>query len=203
MIEAVRRGSSTVVVLVGGIREEFLAQVGRPSNVSVVRGPGEQEDGLEAAAQVLREASGRASPFVLVPADPLVAVASEWRAMWDLSKGSNGVSGFEERAGEALAAWRAGRFELPDYYLVLTRAEAGGGGPEMHLGPLRAARPRRVVAVETADVPEETARVLHVLGSLPQGPWWPPLEELIDTVRRFFAGALAEGEGALAAPALG
>src|SRR5213076_269605 len=41
------------------------------------------------------------------------------------------------------AAWRAGRFELPDYYLVLAREDTEG--PDFHLGPLRSARPHRVV----------------------------------------------------------
>src|SRR5580693_5429597 len=64
----------------------------------------------------------------------------------------------------APAAWRAGRFELPDYYLVTARGTAGtsaAGVPgatadpppadpssqleqDFYLGPLRAARPHRV-----------------------------------------------------------
>jgi hypothetical protein len=64
-----------------------------------------------------------------------------------------------------VAAGRAGRFELPDYYVVLTpgagpgdaadaaagarpdRETSAGDGTGMYLGPLRAARPRRVEAV--------------------------------------------------------
>jgi hypothetical protein len=217
-----RRESSTVVAMVGEVREALLAEVSRSPNVSVVPSA-KDDDGVEAAAAALREASGRASPFVLVPADPLAAVASGWRAMWDLSHGPQAAAEFELRAGEALAAWRAGRFELPDYYLVLApvapavgAAAAGGAGgagagasgagtgaPDLHLGPLRAARPRRVAVVGPADVREQAARVRATLRSLPYGPWWPPLDELIDTTRRFFAGGLAEGEGSLATPALG
>ncbi len=222
-----RRESSTVVAMVGEVREALLAEVGRSPNVSVVPSP-KDDDGVEAAAAALRDASGRASPFVLVPADPLAAVASGWRAMWDLSHGPQAAAEFEVRAGAALAAWRAGRFELPDYYLVLApvapaaaaaavgAAAAGGAGgagagasgagtvaPDLHLGPLRAARPRRVAVVGPADVREQAARVRGTLRSLPYGPWWPPLDELIDTTRRFFAGGLAEGEGSLATPALG
>jgi hypothetical protein len=44
--------------------------------------------------------------------------------------------------------------------------------------------------------------VRQALRSLPHGPWWPPLDELIDTARRFFAGGLAEGAGSLAPPTL-
>jgi hypothetical protein len=198
-----RRESSTVVALVGDVRDVLLAEVSRSPNVAVVKPADEQENGLETAARALRSASGRASPFVLVPADPLAAVAQEWAAMWDLSQEPRGGTGFEVRAGEAIAAWRAGRFELPDYYLVLTRAEGEGGvdhGVGLHLGPLRAARPRRVAVTPTADGPEQAARVLDALRSLPHGPWWPPVDELIDTARRFFAGGLAEGEGVLAGP---
>jgi hypothetical protein len=31
---------------------------------------------------------------------------------------------------------------------------------------------------------------------LPHGPWWPPLDELIDGARRFYAGGLAEAQAA-------
>ena len=230
-----RRESSTVVAMVGEVRKALLAEVGRSPNVSVVASPGQDENGLEAAAAALRDASGRASPFVLVPADPLAAVASGWRAMWDLTQGPRGAAGFEQAAAEALAAWRARQFELPDYYLVLApaepadRAERGGGAggrrpvgsgtdggaaaggaaagvaPDLHLGPLRAARPRRVAVVgsaDVADIREQAAQVRGALRSLPYGPWWPPLDELIDTARRFYAGGLAEGAGSLATPAL-
>ena len=53
-------------------------------------------------------------------ADPLAAVAESWREMWDVSR-PPGPAGFEQAAARALTAWRAGRFELPDYYLVLAR----------------------------------------------------------------------------------
>jgi ferric-dicitrate binding protein FerR (iron transport regulator) len=36
--------------------------------------------------------------------------------MWDVSR-QEGSAAFEQEAVTALAAWRAGRFELPDYYL--------------------------------------------------------------------------------------
>jgi hypothetical protein len=40
------------------------------------------------------------------------------------------------------------------------------------------------------------AEVLDALGSLQHAPWWPPLDELLDTVRRFYAGSLAESQPA-------
>jgi hypothetical protein len=198
-----RRESSTVVAVVGEVREPLLAELARSPNVTLARPPEDAGDGIEAAALALRKAAGSASPYVLVPADPLAGVAAEWRAMWDVAQGQRGAAPFEAQAREALDAWRAGRFELPDYYLVLARADAEGGGPDAYLGPLRAARPRRVAVVPAGDGPGEAARVLDALRGLPHGPWWPPLDELIDGIRRFFAGGLAEGEGSSRASSLG
>jgi hypothetical protein len=201
----VRRESSTVVVVVGAVGEELLAELGRSPNVSIARAPGteagqpgaEEPDGArpgwEAGALALREAARRVSAYVVVADDPLADVAAAWRAMWDVAD-ARGAAGFEDRAAEALAAWRDKRFELPDYYLVVAEALPGGTGPDLYLGPLRAARPRRVaVAVARMDGrPGQAARVLDALRSLEHGPWWPPLDELIGVARRFYAGGLAE-----------
>jgi hypothetical protein len=210
MIGPVRRDSSTVVVLVGAVAEPLLAGLARSSNVSLVRPPEEEKDPLTAAALALGQAGRRASPYVVVPADPLAGVAAEWAAMWDLTAGPGHAAAFEERAATAVAAWRAGRFELPDYYVALTPAAVpgdvpvpdaapapGGGtsGTGMYLGPLRAARPRRVGAVVTAagdEAAENTERVLQALRTLRHGPWWPPLDELLGQARHFFAGSLGE-----------
>jgi hypothetical protein len=133
--------------------------------------------------------------------------------MWDLTAGPGHAAAFEQRAAEAVAAGRAGRFELPDYYVVLTpgagpgdaadaaagarpdRETSAGDGTGMYLGPLRAARPRRVGAVVSAadgEAAENTQRVLQALRTLRHGPWWPPLDELLDRARHFFAGSLGE-----------
>jgi hypothetical protein len=198
MIGPVRRESSTVVVLVGAVAEPLLAGLARSSNVSLVRPPDDEKDPLTAASLALGQAARRASPYVLVPADPLAGVAAEWAAMWDLTAGPGHAAAFEERAAAAVAAWRAGRFELPDYYVALTRGAPSdhADGTGMYLGPLRAARPRRVEAVVTtadAEDTEDTERVLQALRALRHGPWWPPLDELLDRARRFFAGSLGEG----------
>jgi hypothetical protein len=67
-------------------------------------------------------------------------------------------------------------------------------GPDFYLGPLHAVRPRRVAvaALAPADAAAEAALLLDTLRSLEHGPWWPPLDELLDAVRHFYAGALAE-----------
>jgi hypothetical protein len=199
----VRRNASTVVVLPGPAPAEVLAAVGRSMNVALIR-PEEPADGgeLEAAAGALRQAGRSTSAYALVPADPLAALAASWQAMWDVSR-PEGPAGFEAEALKALAAWRSGQFELPDYYLVLcagTASPAGPGGaqpgeqgPDFYLGPLKTARPQRVALVAGTEPAQQAAGVLQALGSLPYGPWWPGLDEVIEAARTFYPGRLAEG----------
>ena len=202
-----RRESSTVVVLVGEIGEGLPAALAKSPGISVVRAPaagtGESpagqpapaRPGWEAGALALREAARRRSMYVIVPDDPLADVAAGWRAMWE---GPGGAAGFEERAADVLAAWRDKRFELPDYYLVVAPAQPDAAGPDLYLGPLRAVRPRRVaVAGMAGDSALQQARLLEALGSLQHGPWWPPLDELLDSARQFNAAGLAESQPAL------
>ena len=200
-----RRNASTVVVLAGPAPAEVLAALGRSMNVALIRpeAPEEGADGLTAAAAALQRAGRATSPYALVPADPLAAVAASWREMWDVSK-QEGPAGFEQEAAKVLAAWRAGRFELPDYYLVLARedtAREDTPGPDFRLGPLRSARANRVVLVPEQEPAQQAAGVLHALGSLRHGPWWPGLDEVIETARRFYPDSLAEGTATGSLPA--
>jgi hypothetical protein len=194
-----RRNASTVVVLPGPAPAEVLAAIGRSMNVALIR-PGDPEDpagdGLEAAAGALRQAGRSTSAYALVPADPLAALAASWQAMWDVSR-PEGPAGFEQEAAKALSAWRSGRFELPDYYLVLAAAPAGPDAageqrPDFYLGPLRSARPHRVAFVAATEPAQQAVGVLQALGSLRHGPWWPGLDEVIETARTFYPGTLAE-----------
>jgi hypothetical protein len=195
-----RRNASTVVVLAGSAPGEVLAAVGRSMNVTLIR-PEEPADSsgdsVAAAAGALRRAGRATSPYALVAADPLAAVAVSWRDMWDVSR-QPGPAQFEQEAAKALAAWRAGRFELPDYYLVLATdtgaADAGDQRPDFHLGPLRSARPHRVAVVAATEPAQQAVGVLQALGSLRHGRWWPPLDEVIETARTFYPDSLAEGQ---------
>lgn len=188
-----RRGRSTVVGLVGEVADGLLAELGRLPNVAVVRPRGE---GLDAAAAALSEASGLEVTYALVAGDPLAGVAEQWRARWDVRASHDS---FEEEAGLVLAAWRAGRFELPDYYVVVAAEPAGSEGApaphrlDLYLGVLHAERPARVVAVAPAasGTAETAGRVAHALGTLRQGPWWPPLDDLVESARTFFPGRAA------------
>jgi hypothetical protein len=197
-----RHNPSTVVVLVGSAPGEVLAALGRSMNVTLIRpeDPADSgSDAIEAAAGALRRAGRATSPYALVPADPLAAVAASWQAMWDVSR-QQGPDAFEQEAAKALIAWRAGRFELPDYYLVLATGTGAGDavdrGPDFHLGPLRSVRPHRVAFVAAAEPAQQAAGVLHALGSLRHGPWWPGLDEVIETARGFYPDSLAEGNAA-------
>ena len=198
-----RHSASTVVVLAGPAPAEVLTAVGRSMNVALIRPehpPADDGDAMQAAAEALRQAGRVTSPYALVPADPLAAVAASWRAMWDLSR-QPGPGAFEQDAARAVTAWRAGLFEWPDYYLVLATDPAGADDhtPDFHLGPLRAVRPHRVAFVAAAQPAQQAAGVLQALGSLRHGPWWPGLDEVLETARRFYPGSLAEGRPALAA----
>ena len=195
-----RRDSSTVVVLVGDADEGILAGLARSPNISVARAPAAEvpgagqparaRPGWEAGALALGEAAGRRSTYVIVPDDPLAGVAARWRAMWAVPGGLEGAAGFEIAAAEALAAWRDMRFELPDYYLVMAAAQPDGATADLHLGPFRAVRPRRVAVASLANAPTQAAQtvaaqivaaqIVDALRSQQHGPWWPPLDELLD-----------------------
>ena len=179
-------------------------------NVVVVR-PADDAEGIETAAAALRRAAGISAPYVLVAADPLAAVAAEWSAMWDLSRETHGSDRFELRVGEALAAWRAGQFELPDYYLVLAEGAKPAGTrpaapaapatpeelrPDFYLGPLRSVRPHRVAVAAATEPAAQAAALLSELGSLRTGRWWPSLADIFAAVRGFYPGALAESPDA-------
>jgi hypothetical protein len=198
-----RRESSTVVALVGTLSNELTTGFGQSSNVAVIRSstgkaPGEEDRadqhhaGWEPGAIALREASRRRAMYVLVPDDPLAAVAAAWQAMWDLSSRAEGAAEFERQAGEALTGWRDKLFELPDYYLVVAPPQGADGRPDLYLGPLRAVRPRRIAVVASPAGPVRPAQVLDALRSLDHGPWWPALDEVLDAARHFYAGGLTQ-----------
>ncbi len=197
-----------MVVLIGEVDDGLLAELDRSAHISVARAPATAaagpvpaepaaRPGWETGALAMREAARRRSTYVMVPDDPLADVAAQWQAMWDVPGGSPGAAGFEAQAADALAAWRGKRFELPDYYLVMAPAQPGGADSGLYLGPLRAVRPRRVAVAVVADGQAARAsRVLDTLRSLEHGPWWPPLDEVLEAARRFYPGGLAETQPA-------
>jgi hypothetical protein len=206
-----RRESATVVGLTGQLTSGVLADLDRSGNISVVRAPaavpakpgaaisGASSAGWESGARAMQEAARRRSTFVLVAEDPLAGVAAAWSTMWEPAASPGAPAVFEANAAEALDAWRHKKFELPDYYLVAAPVQPSVTGPDFYLGPVRALRPRRVAVAglpDTADAPAQAVLLLDTLRSLEHGPWWPPLDELLDAARGFYAGALAETSAA-------
>jgi hypothetical protein len=200
-----RRESSTVVVLVGDVDEGLLAELARSPNVSVARAASGDttaagqpapaktaRHGWEPGALAMKEAARRNSTYVVVPEDPLAEVAGRWRAMWDVPGGPEGAARFEEEAAGALAAWRDKQFDLPDYYLVMAPAQSEVVRPDLYLGPLSGVRPRRVAVATPLGAPSRASHLADALRSLEHGPWWPPLDELLDAARRFYPGSLPE-----------
>jgi len=199
-----RRESSTVVVLVGAGDEGVLSGLARSPNVSVARASAHDDSqsnqseparpGWEAGALAMRSATRLRSTYVVVPDDPLADVAAGWQAMWDVPGGPDAAVGFEQRAADALSAWRGKQFELPDYYLVMAPAQAEAVSPDLYLGPLRAVRPRRVAVAVLTESSAQPAQIIRALRELDHGPWWPPLDELLDAARRFYPGALPDAQ---------
>ena len=196
-----------MVVLIGETGEGLRPGLAKSPNVSVARAPGARDGqsdqpeparpGWQPGALAMREAARRRSTYVIVPDDPLADVAARWQSMWAGPGGQDAAVGFEERAGDALAAWRSKQFELPDYYLVLAPVQAEGTAPDLYLGPLRAVRPRRIAVAAVPHGPVQPAEIIKTLRSLEHGPWWPPLDELLDAARRFYPGALTESVSAV------
>ena len=102
-----------MVVLVGAVAEPLLAGLARSSNVSLVRPPEGEKDPLTAAALALGQAGRRASPYVVVPADPLAGVAAEWAAMWDLAAGPGHRVEWRGRVGQGTIFARSGVVNRP------------------------------------------------------------------------------------------
>jgi hypothetical protein len=186
-------------------RQSGAGQPGRSTALAPPSAPQSAPEGWEPGALAMHDAARRRATYVVVPADPLAGVAVAWRAMWDVAAGGPAAAaGFEESAADTLAAWRKKRFELPDYYLVIAPPEGTATGPDLYLGPIRAARPHRVAVAATVGPDDaasasglaSTLSLLDTLRSLPHGPWWPPLDELLDGARDFYAGGLAETQQA-------
>jgi hypothetical protein len=181
-----RRSPSTVLCIAGRVTTGLLDVVGRSPNVATVRAA---KDDLGGRIDALKRAEGVSAPFAVVETDPLADVASGWSEMWR----GGGAEMFERACSEILHQWRAQTFELPDFYLrIVSPATANEQHDDFYLGALASQRPRRVVAMVSEGTPEEdSARMVQCLSGLPQGPWWPNLDDLLDAARRYIPPALS------------
>ena len=54
-----------------------------------------------------------------------------------------------------------------------------------------------VAQAAAAEPAEQAAEVLSALGSLRHGRWWPSLDEIIETARRFYPGSLTDSQAVI------
>jgi len=169
------RSRTTVVALVGAdlaTPHRVLASVsGMPTAAPDLGVPA-----LERAAAVRGSVASSSSPYFLHDADPLRSVAEAWELHYDER---SPIGTLEVAVAETIAAWRAGRVELPDYYLVLEPERWGPTLRHFYLGWLAAQAPARVIPV-----PAGTEAVIQATRSLPSGRWWPEMDRLVQGVER-------------------
>jgi hypothetical protein len=170
-----QRISTTVVALVGESTLPVLEGLDRAANVRTVAAD-PAEPPLERAVAAWRSAAGSHRAYLVHDADPLAAVADAWVRFFEQRCAAGEL---ELAVAETLRRWRAGAFELPDYYLVLDGDAFPATRRHWYLGVLHRAAPSRVVpAAGTA------AAVREQLGRLAPGRWWPALDRLLEDVDR-------------------
>ncbi len=168
-----RSPGSTVVVVVGGVTDAIVRELGRLPNVQALRLTDEESRATaEAAARPavgapsVREVLASAhSPFLVHDLDPLAAVARAWTAFFE---NPATLPALRIETESALASFAAGESVLPDYYLVLGPETITTAESQWWLGVLAAVAPSRVLPVEAT-----TGAVQRMLGSLPTGRAWP------------------------------
>jgi len=151
----------TVVALVGGESPELIAQLGALRNVDAFTVADGDGDESEAARRISRSHAS----YVISDSDPLAHVAAAWVEFFDDRVTLETLLYEAEAAADAL---RAGRTQLPDYYLVLDPAAVEGTWRHWWFGALSSKAPTRVLPV-----PSSTGEVRRQLRRLPTGRPWP------------------------------
>ena len=206
-IEPMRRNASTVVVLAGpGARRG----PGRPRPVHE-RGPVRPErHGLERPSSPReprawrpprRRCSGPAGPRHPMPWCPPIR-SRRWPRAGARCGTCRGRRVRPPSSRRRSRPWpRGGRGGSSCRITTWCSSARAPEGPDFYLGPLRSARAHRVVLVPEQEPAQQAAGVLHALGSLRHGPWWPGLDEVIEVARRFYPDSLAEGSATALGPA--
>ncbi|MEU9891875.1 hypothetical protein [Sphaerisporangium sp. NPDC051011] len=154
-----RRLRSTVVVVAGERAAETVAGLDGLHNVRAVR------RGERTPAEITDVVVRASATYVVHDADPLAEVGEAWTGFFDEAAP---VGGLEVAIESTLAALRAERLILPDYYVVLDPDDMPETRRHWWLGVLAGAAPARVVPS-----PASASAVTHTLGSLSAGRWWP------------------------------
>ena len=150
--------SGTVVTLVGSGSSELITELGTLHNVDAFSIAGDED---EAARRISRSPAS----FVVSDADPLAHVAAAWVEFFDDRISLETLLMEAEVAADAL---RAGRAQLPDYYLVLDPEAVEGTWRHWWFGALSSKAPTRVLPV-----PASSGDVRRQLRRLPTGRPWP------------------------------
>jgi hypothetical protein len=150
-----------VVVVVGDGAEGVVASLGGLRNVHpIVRGG-------RSPAEVEALVAGSSSTYVVHELDPLAEVGDAWVELFD----GGGPAGRLEVAIEAaVAALRADRLALPDYYAVLHPDELPVTRRHWWLGAVAGLAPARVLPLPA---PATASTLARELAHLPAGRWWP------------------------------
>ncbi|HEY0249179.1 MAG TPA: hypothetical protein VGC45_13035 [Gryllotalpicola sp.] len=151
--------NGTVVSLVGTGSEGLLAELGGLRNVDAFRAV--DADDTEVAQRILRSHAS----YVVSDADPLAHVAAAWVEFYDDRVTLDTLRVEAEAAADAL---RAGRAQLPDYYLVLDPESVEGTWRHWWFGALSSKAPTRVLPISAS-----SGEVRRQLRRLPTGRPWP------------------------------
>lgn len=151
--------NGTVVALVGDESPELIAELGALHNVDAFTIAGGDE--AEAAMRI----SHSQASYVVSDADPLAHVAAAWVEFYDDRVTLETLLYEAETAADAL---RAGRAQLPDYYLVLDPESVEGTWRHWWFGALSSKAPMRVLPVAPSAL-----EVRRQLRRLPTGRPWP------------------------------
>jgi len=151
--------NGTVVALVGGEMPELIDELGALRNVDAFSVASSGED--EAALRISRSQAS----YVVSDADPLAHVAAAWVEFYD---DRITLETLLYEAETAAAALRAGRAQLPDYYLVVDPDAVEGTWRHWWFGALAAKAPTRVLPVAPS-----SSEVRRQLRHLPTARPWP------------------------------
>jgi hypothetical protein len=155
--------NGTVVALVGDDSAQLISELSALRNVDAFTVTDTDED--DAAQRISRSDAF----FVVSDADPLAHVAHAWVEFYDDRVTLETLLVEAETAADAL---RAGRAQMPDYYLVLDPEGVQGTWRHWWFGALSGKAPARVLPV-----PASGSDVRRQLRRLPAGRPWPQLPE--------------------------
>lgn len=168
-----QRASTTVLVVIGDDAREAAAALGRGANVRALL-PDAERDPLDRVREVLSSAARTSAPYVVTDADPLALVATAWQRHFD-ERAPRGE--LDVAVSDAVARWRAGTLELPDYYLVVDADAWPPTRRHWFLGFLHRHGPARVVPAEAS-----LEALQRAVARLRAGRWWPRLPDLLADV---------------------